>query len=223
VIESVRARLLAEPGQREGNGEGRIEDATLPAAVRAVIQTRLAQLTPETRQLLGFAAVVGREFTFDVLMRASKLEESTLIRRLDDLWRRRIVREHGASAYDFVHGKVREVAYAALGPVQRKQMHRHVAEALEEMHGASYSPMTLMSSQLAYHYEYGGLPAQAIRYYQIAAEMAQHLYANGEAVRHYRNSIRLWPTAYPTAPSYTEGTKVHLTVVLDLARRFAYL
>jgi DNA-binding SARP family transcriptional activator len=206
VIEAVRARLLAEPGETQESADIRVEDATLPAAVRAVIQTRLAQLTQETRELLGMAAVIGREFTFDVLVRASRLDESSLIRRLDELWRRRMIREQGAAAYDFVHGKLREVAYAALGLLQRKQMHRQVAEALEQIHGADHAPI---SGQLAFHYEHGGVPTQAVRYYQIAGEIARQLHTNGEALRHYRNAIRLWPSAYPNMASKAELARLY--------------
>ena len=71
------------------------------ARVHAVIAARLAQLSALARELAGLAATIGRAFTFEVLARASDYDEDRLVRGLDELWQRRLVREQGASAYDF--------------------------------------------------------------------------------------------------------------------------
>ena len=81
--------------------------------MRSVLEARLAQLSPPARELAGLAATIGREFSFELLAKASGCDEDALVRELDELWQRRIVREHGADAYDFSHDKLREVAYAA--------------------------------------------------------------------------------------------------------------
>jgi len=52
--------------------------------VQAVITARLAQLSPQARELVGLAAVIGRAFTFEVLAMASGGNEDTLVRGLDD-------------------------------------------------------------------------------------------------------------------------------------------
>ncbi len=80
--------------------------------------------------LIQIAAVIGREFTFEVLARACDQSEDALVQGLDELWRKHIVREQGASAYDFSHDKIRVVAYAALSATRRRVLHRKVAEAL---------------------------------------------------------------------------------------------
>ena len=56
--------------------------------------------------------------------------EDAVVRGLDELWQRRIVREQGAGTaetYDFSHDKLREQAYASLSPAHRRLLHRHVA------------------------------------------------------------------------------------------------
>jgi DNA-binding SARP family transcriptional activator len=228
VVEAVRAGLLAQVEQPQSSAVARVEDATLPAAVRAVIQLRLAQLAPETRDLLGLAAVIGREFTFDVLGRAGNIDEMALMQRLDELWRRRIIREQGAHAYDFTHDKLREVAYAALGPIQRKHLHQRVAAVFAALSGADRAAR---AGQLAFHYERGGMAAEASHAYVTAAEAARRVYANAEAIRQYRNAIRLWPSAQaaeipddaPDAPSLADlhetlGDVLQMTGQVDAAR-----
>ena len=113
--------------------------------------------------------MIGRAFTFEVLARASDDDEDTLVRGLDELWQRRIVREQGADAYDFSHDKLRAVVYAGLSTARRRVLHRHVAEALEAEHAAD---LDAVSGQIASHYERAGQLERALAYYQQAAGVA---------------------------------------------------
>ena len=70
--------------------------------------------------MIELAATIGREFTFDVLQQASGDDEEMLVRGLDELWQRHIIREIGTNAYDFSHGKLRDVTYASLSAARRR-------------------------------------------------------------------------------------------------------
>jgi DNA-binding SARP family transcriptional activator len=172
--------------------------------VQAVITARLAQLSPQAHELVGLAAVIGRAFTFEVLARASGGNEDTLVRGLDELWRRRIVREQGVNAYDFSHDKLREGAYAALHTAQRCLLHRHVAEALEMVYAQA---LDLVSGYIATHYEQAGMVEQAVTYYQRAAEAAQRIYANAEALALSQRGLALLAMA-PEAASQQEWPRM---------------
>lgn len=167
VVEALRA------GWQAGRG-------VISPKVQAVIESRLAQLSEATRDLVGVAAAIGREFTADVLARASGVDEATLVRGLDDLWQRRIVREQGVDAYDFSHDLIREVAYHALSPARRRHHHLRIARALEHAFGDDSGPV---SGQLAAHYDRAGAADQAVIWYGRAAEAMQQLHANSESVR----------------------------------------
>jgi predicted ATPase len=133
VVECVRTGLF-EPGAKERSAGGVTpapSGAAVPPKVQAVIARRLAQLSPPARELVSVAATIGRAFTFAVLARASDADEPTLVRGLDELWQRRIVREQGTDTYDFSHDKIREVAYQSLLASRRRVLHRKVAEAME--------------------------------------------------------------------------------------------
>jgi DNA-binding SARP family transcriptional activator len=169
VVEAVRS------GWGEAGEPGRVSPK-----VQAVIEQRLAQLSESARDLVGLAATIGRAFTPDVLAHASDSAEPTLVRDLDELWRRRIVREQGSGAYDFSHDKIREVAYFALSPARRRHYHLRVASALETVSAHDPGPV---SGQLAMHYERAGAVDQAIAWLVRAAEAAQRVYADAEAVR----------------------------------------
>ena len=158
-----------------------------PAAasmVQAVIAGRLTRLSPEAAAVAGVAAAVGRAFTADVLAAAAGLDEQAFVAALDELWRRGILRAHGPNAYDFSHGRIRDAAYAALGPPRRRQLHLEIARALEVgEHPAA--------AAIAPHYEQAGATAQAIRWHERAAEAAQWLHAHADAVRALERALSL--------------------------------
>ena len=143
VVEWVRAGLIDEPPPDAGS------DGTVPPRALSVLEARLAQLSPAGQEVAGLAATVGREFTVDLLTRASSRDEEQVVDALDELWRRRIVRERGALAYDFTHDKLRDVAYRRESPARRRLLHRRVAQAMERLHGADLDGV---SGQLAVHY-----------------------------------------------------------------------
>ena len=62
------------------------------------------------------------------------MTKEALVRGSDELWQRRIVLERGALAYDFTHDKLRAVVYTNLSAARRRLLHRHVADALQQMH-----------------------------------------------------------------------------------------
>ncbi len=88
--------------------------AAISPRLQSVITARLRQVSEPARTLLGLAATVGREFTAGILAAASPVDELSLVRALDELWRRGLVREQGTDAYDFAHGRIRDVVYDAL-------------------------------------------------------------------------------------------------------------
>jgi DNA-binding SARP family transcriptional activator/tetratricopeptide (TPR) repeat protein len=160
--------------------------ATEPnAKVQGVIAARLAQLSEIAGELAGIAATIGREFTAPLLSRVSGVDDEVFVRGLDELWRRGLVRERGPNAYDFSHGRIREAAYAALSPAQRRHHHLRVAEALEP------EASDAVSAQVAAHYDAAGEPAKAVEWHVMAAAAAQRLHASADALRSLERALEL--------------------------------
>lgn len=216
VVETMRARQ-GDNARLDPESQPHASQSTvspLPQKVQVVIDTRLGQLTANAREVAGLAAAVGREFTFAILARASSQSEENLVGSLDELCQRRIVRERSAEIYDFSHDKLREVAYRTLSTARRRMLHRRIAEAIIALHGERLDPV---SGQVATHYELSGLPEQAIPYYQRAAEAAQRLYANAEAIHYYSRAAALLAASPSPSPKLTItlheslGDLLHLT------------
>lgn len=187
VVEVMRSGW--ELGEEQAAGQPQIAPLrTLPPKVNAVLQARLAQLSPAARHLAGLAATIGREFTYPVLAQVSDQDDDELVRCLDELWQRQMVREQGADAYDFTHDKLREAAYTSMSAARRRMLHRRVAQALEAVHAQT---LDQASGLIATHYELAGLFDQAVPYYQRAADVAQRVHANSDAIRYYRRALAL--------------------------------
>lgn len=148
----------------------------LSPRLQSVITARLRQVSDPAQELLGLAATVGREFTTGVLAAASPLDELALVRALDELWRRGLVREQGTDTYDFTHGRIRDVVYDLLAPAARRQNHLAIA-------GALAGDPSARAGDVARHYHGAGRPREAVAWYRRAAVDAQRLHANAEAVR----------------------------------------
>ena len=146
-----------------------------------VLRARLGQVTPVVQDVAGLAAAVGQNFTLDLLTEASDLEADTVVRAVDELWRRRILREF-RDGYDFSHDLLRDAAYAQVSPPKRWLLHRRLAQGLELLHA---NDTDAVSAQLAEQYARGGRPERALAYYRRAAEVASERFAHAEAIRLY--------------------------------------
>ena len=178
IIESVRSQQ--EPRRQPSNpltqSSGQV---ALTPKVYAVIQFRLTQLSPEAREAAELAAVIGRSFNIALLAQASQQAEGDVVRALDELWRRRIVRERAAAQYDFSHDRIRDVAYEEMGSVRRRVLHLRVATALERQLS---DDLENRNTQLAIHYHAAGDTNTAIACLIQAIQIALNLSATQNAL-----------------------------------------
>ncbi len=156
--------------------------------VQAIVAARLAHLPPGAREVAEVASAIGRDFSFDVLADVSDLEEGAVVRALDELWCRNIVRVQDGERWDFSHDRIREVAYSEIGPARRRLLHRRIARALERIHAADRDPV---SAAIAAHLERGGQPAAAIPFLERAADLAARQSATEEAIRCLTHALTL--------------------------------
>jgi DNA-binding SARP family transcriptional activator len=179
--------------------------------VHAVIAARLSSLSSISYELAGLAGVIGRRFSIDLLAKATDWDEDSLVRALEELWQRRIIEADAAGNYDFTHDRLREVAYQELNPVRRRFLHRRVARALEEIHGPETESV---AGEIAAHAEAGGMPEQAIRYYQAAAAVAGQRFADADAADLLRKALALCRGL----PATARQQELELELLVPLAR-----
>lgn len=177
----------------------------LPSKVYHVIRSRLSRLSPAAYQLSGLAASIGRSFQYRVLAEASDMDESALMLSLDELWRRRIVREQSSNrsgySYDFSHDRIRDVAYSELSAIRRRHYHHSIAQALDRVYGDDIAEW---SAQIARHYQQAGLHAQARDYYRMAGERAASQFAHTDALTYFS-----WALDWVDQQAFLERFELH--------------
>jgi len=186
VIEAIRAGISSDGIQ-----------SVLTPTIRAVLRDRLGQLTDDARRLAEVAAVIGRPFSVGIMVSATGIDEHELVDLVDELWRRRIIRDQGFT-YDFSHDKLRAVALEMVSPARRRQLHRVVAEAIAvELH----NDIDAASPQLAAHYDQAGMVEPAIDAYRVAGARAMAVSALDEAVTMFRRALSLLADV-PASPDH---------------------
>ncbi|MGC9333427.1 MAG: ABC transporter substrate-binding protein [Anaerolineae bacterium] len=168
----------------------------LPAGLSEAIQVRVGRLDEDARQAVQVAAVLGREFDFDLLRAAWQQDDDATLEALDALLRRRFVDEgHGALGrdYAFHHHKIQEVVYAALPLRHRQHLHARAGRAMETL----YAPgLEAVAGELAFHFQEArkldpALTARAIHYLLLAGDQARLAYAHHEAIDYYQQALAL--------------------------------
>ncbi len=192
------------------SAEGRLNDLAdlpsltlvVPAGVRAVIARRVGNLSKDCGDMLGLAAVLGPEFSLEVLRRTGDFEADRAIDLVDEAVQAGLLHSVAGARgrYRFSHDLVRETLSGELAPGRRARLHRRIAEVLEDVYGAS--PEAHLG-ELAFHYleaarsdgETGGIDRpghaglKATAYARRAGDQAARSLAYEEADRLYRMAL----------------------------------
>jgi len=172
---------------------GSLSEVSIPATLQDSLMERLDRLG-EAKVVAQIGAVIGREFTFEMLQYLSLLKESALGSGVGQLVKNELLYQRGRpprSRYIFKHALIQDAAYKSLLRRSRQEYHRRVAEALE----AGF-PETIETHPeiLAQHYTEAGLPESAISYWQRAGELAVKRSANLEAIAHCTRGLDCFET-----------------------------
>jgi hypothetical protein len=184
-------RLLVETDRLDGDS---VSDIEVPEGVREALGRRLDRLSPEANDLLRWAAIIGREFTYDTLQLLDLGSDPELLSRIEEGLRARVISEMPQPGrYQFEHALMLETLLDELSITRQVQMHGRVAEALEHRYG---DEAETRAARLARHFfESASLnPAHAKRAYRyslLAGRQAERQSAWSEAARLYRQCSEL--------------------------------
>jgi class 3 adenylate cyclase/tetratricopeptide (TPR) repeat protein len=191
-VEEVVKSLL-EVGALRWAGDGyvlakRLDEFFVPDTIQDVIMARIDRLQEAPKRSLQLASVIGREFTRRLLERIADIRTGTeeLLRELKAI---ELIYEKSTFpelAYMFKHALTHEVAYNSLLMQRRKELHRLIGLAIEELYADRLAEQYEI---LAYHFVRGEAWAKALAYFCMAAEKAARSFANREAVTLYDQAL----------------------------------
>jgi class 3 adenylate cyclase/predicted ATPase len=161
---------------------------TIPSTLQDSLMARLDRLG-RAKEVAQTAAVIGREFTHEILLAASRSTENQLRAAVTQLIDSGLVFRRGnerQGRYVFKHGLVRDAAYESLLRSKRRIFHARVARVLETQFPERAEAQPEL---LAHHYTGAGMAIEAIGYWLRAGHRAAERSANLEAVGHLRKGL----------------------------------
>jgi hypothetical protein len=111
----------------------RIDDTDVPENVRLIIGRRLERLDEREKRALTAAAVIGRSFSFKLLVAICKIDVDQLFTVIERAQRMGIIvpsSEGPETPFTFAHELVRQTLLARISAPRKQQLHRSVADAI---------------------------------------------------------------------------------------------
>jgi predicted ATPase/class 3 adenylate cyclase len=186
----------------------------VPQGVREVIERRMVRLPQRCIEMLTLGAVVGEEFSLDVVARAAGISVPALVELLEPALVADIARDAGTGDYRFAHALFREALYEGQGTVARAGLHLRAASALEQRNEECGD---IAAAELAHHFVLAALTGEserAVRYARIAGQQATASLAYAEAVAHFERALH----ALDLAGQSTDSDRSELLLDLSGAR-----
>lgn len=188
----------------------RVDDLDVPVSVKLVTGERLRRLSPQTREMLEVAAVVGRHFSLGLLEDLGVPHSGELLEVIEEAKRAQIVLEElilGPETYWFSHELFRHTLISELPTLRRRRYHLLVADALERRFMENLSSH---AGDIAHHLLASGSAAdqeRAAYHLLCAGDRAQQAAAYEQALRDYKHAVSILPA---------DDTRTHADLLLKI-------
>jgi serine/threonine protein kinase/predicted ATPase len=192
------SKMVHETAVLDQKGGGDAPGSTLigheiPSTLQDLVMARLDRMEGG-REVAQLAAVLGREFSHELLSAVAMLDEPTLQAELAKLAQAEILFAKGRPprcTYIFKHALLEDALYNALVKVKRQQFHRRIGEVLE-----AKFPLTAETQPelLAHHFTEAGETEKAIGYWLKAGQRSRDRSADNEAIGHLTKGLNLLDT-----------------------------
>jgi class 3 adenylate cyclase/tetratricopeptide (TPR) repeat protein len=184
LLESGLLRTIDDPEP----GRPHPSDLTIPTTLRDSLTARL-DLLGSGKEIAQIAAVIGREFSFEVLQAASGRNRASLAAELERLVGSELLQRRGDppdATYTFRHALIQEAALGSLLRSTRREYHRRVALAYEQ----AFPRMAAgRPEELGHHWSRALEHDRSAHYYALAADRSKATYANQEAIAFYLRAL----------------------------------
>ena len=138
------------------SGDAKFTGHDIPVTLHDSLMARLDRLGA-AKEIIQIGAVIGGEFSYELLHAVHPIAEENLQRALRNLADAELLYVRGIApdaTYQFKHALICDAAYEALLKTRRSELHNKIAEALVE--GFNDIPAT-QPELVAHHYTVAGL------------------------------------------------------------------
>ncbi|MCU1259780.1 MAG: putative adenylate cyclase, family 3, partial [Bryobacterales bacterium] len=214
-VEEVTKAVLESGFLRETEecfeATGDLPQGLIPASVRDSLTARLDRLG-SARETLRIASVLGRDFSFRMLLTVSAVPERVLVQALEKAEDAGLIYRASAdstSHYIFKHALIQDAAYNSLIRRTRQSYHEHVARTLTE----HFKEIAAEQPELlATHFDAANCYREAVQYWLTAGTRAADRGAIHEAISHFEAALK----AIERIPGSAERDGLELGVQIKL-------
>ncbi|HEX4683766.1 MAG TPA: diguanylate cyclase [Gemmatimonadaceae bacterium] len=161
-------------------------DVALPERSFDLFARHIARLSPMSRRILSYAAVIGRRFDVDLLIEAGGWSEDDVLEAIDNAIESGVIAavdESEAREFAFRHALLRESLRRTLNGRREQRVHERVAETLERRNPTAVA-------RLAEHFDRAGDRERAFTYALSAGEAAADVHATDDAIAFFEAAVR---------------------------------
>ena len=214
-------RALVEQGVLVRNGATRLTkpltEIHVPPTVHGILASRIDALSPSEKDLLQTLAVIGKDFSLNLVKHITASPDDRLERMLKGLQVGEFIYEQPASGeaeYTFKHALTQEVAYNSVLIERRRLLHERTGQAIEALFKDRTDDYLV---ELAHHYSRSANTRKAVEYLFRAGAHAEARLAYSEAVSRLFSALEL----LKHLPDDTERARQELSVQSVLGRSLA--
>jgi class 3 adenylate cyclase/predicted ATPase len=163
----------------------------VPATLQASLMARLDLLGSTAKEVLQTGAVIGRDFSYEVLAAIGQWTDWELRGALSRLVAAGLVFQREMpprASYLFKHALLQDIAYSMLLLGLRRSLHGRIARVLEEQFSDA---MQARPETLAHHFTEAGLFEKAVGYWCLAGRQSAARSGFVEAIVQLRTGLRL--------------------------------
>ena len=186
--EVVRALIAAGVLVRDGVAWRCTEEAAtaqVPSTLHGLLLARVDRLGAAERQVIQEAAVIGPRFEVP-LLKAISDEPAAVEAALRTLVGTELVTP--GPDHRFRHGLLQEIVYQNILVARRTELHSRIATTLETVSADGPESLDRLET-LGHHWALGTDKRRGARYLMAAGDWARGMYANADAIQHYRQAL----------------------------------
>ncbi len=176
--------LAKDWSERAQDPDSALQTIGVPTTLRGSLLARLDRLT-DAKQVAQIGAVIGREFSYELIAAIADLPEPVLAAGLEQLVSAGLALCRGeppAAIYRFKHTLVQRAVYATLLRQHRQQAHGRIADGLSAR--SNVDPQVL-----AHHLTEAGRVEEALPYWMQAGQRVAGRSAEREAINLFRRGL----------------------------------
>jgi hypothetical protein len=188
-----------------GEASARAEPIPIPFTVREAIRARVAALTPEARDVVEVAAVLGQEVSIPLLATVAARPQAQVVSQIGAAVAAGVLVEHAPGRVAFSHILLRDELYAGIEAERRSSLHALAARATAPDHSLD---------AIAHH----AIEAAAILGAEAAAEAALRAAERSVGLLAFEDAAALLDRALAALePSLSPATVIELLLARGLA------